>query len=95
MDKEEQLKRVDGEIKRFYNLIDVIGKITISISCLFVVILLCSCTTTDIIEQSKRDTVRQLREQCMNNMSNDPTPSPLLRTSALHNCHAWARSKVQ
>ena len=55
---------------------------------------LAGCATPGPIEQAHLSQIRYLREQCMNRMASTRQPSPLLRTSAIHQCNAWSRSKV-
>jgi hypothetical protein len=57
-------------------------------------LLLFGCQSTDIIEEAKNAQVREMRELCMNRVSNIERPNPVLRSQAIHQCHAWARSRV-
>lgn len=54
-----------------------------------------SCISSDPITQAKEAERTKLRNHCMDNVSNDPTPNPVLRTQIIHQCNAWARSKIK
>jgi hypothetical protein len=58
------------------------------------IFLLAGCASPSIVEEAQLAQIRHLRETCMNNITNAAMPSPLLRVSAIHQCNAWARSKV-
>jgi len=62
-------------------------------SVLLTILLLTSgCSTPGILEEAQLAQIKALREACMNNVTN--IPAPMIRVSAIHQCSAWARSKV-
>jgi len=94
MDREGQLKQIEERQKKFYLIIQLVGNLAMLMSVLFVLVLLSSCATPDIIEQAKNAEIRHLREACMNRAVQSNLPSPSIRASMIHQCHAWARRKV-
>lgn len=59
-----------------------------------VILFLMGCTTMDPIEEAKHAQARQLRENCMNSVSNAERPNPILRTQVLQQCHFWSRRRA-
>jgi len=56
------------------------------------ILLISGCTTTspDVMTEVKRDTVKHLRNQCMDRATLGWRPSPATRLVIYERCHLWA-----
>ena len=50
----------------------------------------CSTTSPDILTDVKRDTVKHLRNQCMDRATYGWRPPPATRVVLYERCHLWA-----